>query len=80
MGGTSNSRGKSGARDLLAPSSNDDDEAQLNSDLLNAWTQRLQILTVVVRRQWCLFDRIYHYDTTSSRLPFWHQQMECSSP
>ncbi|KAG8220426.1 hypothetical protein J3R82DRAFT_3118 [Butyriboletus roseoflavus] len=48
VGGPSNSRGKSGAGNLQAPSSGDDD-AQVNSDLLAAWTQRLQVLTVVVR-------------------------------
>jgi len=29
------------------PGSGDDDEAQINSDLVNLWTQRLQVLTVV---------------------------------
>jgi len=44
--GTSHGR-KIGAVNLPSSNTVDDDEAQINSDLFNAWMQRLQILTVV---------------------------------
>lgn len=50
VGGPSNSRGKSGEGNLPTSNSREDDEAQLNSDLMNAWMQRMQSLTFVVRR------------------------------
>ena len=48
---TSNDKGKSKSSTGNLPSSisGDDDEIQVNSDLLNAWMQRLQVLTVLVR-------------------------------
>lgn len=71
VGGPSNGRDKSGAGNIQASASvnGHDDDTQMNSDLLAGWTQRLQVLTVVVR-QWCLFEHIYLHDTASSRLPF----------
>ncbi|KAF8552947.1 hypothetical protein OG21DRAFT_1319815 [Imleria badia] len=60
VAGTSSAKGKgkSGGGNL----SSDDDETQVNSDLLDSWMKRLQILTVVVRQRWCLFDRVHLYD------------------
>lgn len=49
IGGTSDGQSKTGAGN---PSSgDDDDDTQVNSDLLNIWMQRLQVLTVVVSRR-----------------------------
>ncbi|KAF8132086.1 hypothetical protein EV363DRAFT_144142 [Boletus edulis] len=47
VAGTSNVKGKSSAVNLPSSNSGDDHEAQVNSDLFNAWMQRLQVLTVV---------------------------------
>jgi len=52
IAGTSNDKGKSAAGNQPSSSSGDYDkiQAQVDSDLLSAWMQRLQVLTVVVRR------------------------------
>ena len=64
IAGTSNDKGKSVTGNLPSSSSGDDDQKNANSDLLEAWMQRLQVLTILVRRRWCLFDRIYLYNIT----------------
>lgn len=53
IAGTSDGKGKSTARNQPSSSPGDDDKkrAQVDSDLLSAWMQRLQVLTVVVRRR-----------------------------
>lgn len=51
IAGTSNDKGKSVAGNLPSSSSGDGDEKDVNSDLLVAWMQRLQFLTILVRRR-----------------------------
>jgi hypothetical protein len=67
--GTSREKGKSVTGNLPASSAGDDDD-KVESDLLAAWAQRLQVLTILVRRRWCLFDRIYLYNTTFIKTAF----------